>query len=108
MDKNGGLRLKSLFCWRYLGLTGIERPAYDVAISFGLPSKPEASSAPDDLAPRLERVRQLEEAYALILRTAPQWPFSRTTLSYLGAINFLGLTSTILGIALTIQRVFRI
>ena len=66
------------------------------------------SSAPDDLAPRLERFRQLEEAYALILRTAPQWPFSRTTLSYLGAINFLALTSTILGIALTVQRVFRI
>ncbi len=67
-----------------------------------------ASSAPDDLAPRLERFRELEEAYALILRAAPQWPFSRTTLSYLGAINFLGLASTILAIALTFQRVFRI
>ncbi len=65
-----------------------------------------SSSAPDDLAPRLERVRQLEEAYALILRTSPQWPFSRATLSYLGAINFLGLASTILGIALAAQRVF--
>ena len=43
MDKKGGLRLKSLFCWRYLGLTGIERLAYDVAVSVGLTTKPEAS-----------------------------------------------------------------
>lgn len=27
-------------CWRYRGLTGIERPAYDFAISVGLPSEP--------------------------------------------------------------------
>ena len=33
-----------VYCWRYRGLTGIERTAYDVAISFGLPSKPEAST----------------------------------------------------------------
>ena len=32
-----------VFCWRYQGLTAIERPAYDVAILFGLPPKPEAS-----------------------------------------------------------------
>ncbi len=43
IDKKGGLRLKSLFCWRYLGLTGIERLAYDVAVSVGLTTKPEAS-----------------------------------------------------------------
>ena len=43
MDKKGGLRLKSLFCWRYLGLTGIERLAYDVAVSVGLTTMPEAS-----------------------------------------------------------------
>ena len=26
-----------VYCWRYLGLTGIERPVYDIAISFGCP-----------------------------------------------------------------------
>ena len=65
-----------------------------------------AGSATDDLAPRLEPIRQLEEAYALIVRTSPRWPFSRTTLGYLGAINFLALASTILGIVLTIRRIF--
>ena len=43
MDKKGGLRLKSLFCWRHPGLTGIERLAYDVAVAVGLTTKPEAS-----------------------------------------------------------------
>ena len=32
-----------VFYWRYQDLTAIERPDYDVAISFGPPSKPEAS-----------------------------------------------------------------
>ena len=32
-----------VFCWRYQGLTAIERPMYYVGISFGLPWKPEAS-----------------------------------------------------------------
>ena len=32
-----------VFCWRYQGLTAIERPAYDVALSLRLPLKPEAS-----------------------------------------------------------------
>ncbi len=27
-------------CWGCRGLTGIERPDYDVVVSFGLPSKP--------------------------------------------------------------------
>ena len=67
-----------------------------------------AGSATDDLTPRLDRIRQLEEAYALIIRTSPRWPFSRTTLGYLGAVNLLGLASTILAIALTIQRIFHL
>ncbi len=63
-----------------------------------------ASSAPDTLAPRIERLHQLEEAYALIRRTSPRWPFSRTTLGYLGTINLFAVTSTVLGLALTVKR----
>ncbi len=64
------------------------------------------SPATDGLAPQLDRLHQLEEAYSLILRTSARWPFSRTTLGYLGAVNLLALTSTALGIALTVKRLF--
>ena len=44
VDKKGGLRPESCLLFVDSGhLTGIERPVYDVAISFELPSKPEAS-----------------------------------------------------------------